>query len=265
MRNRWPHRAQRYSPADAGASSSAQAGQGMAKIDGTSLDIAILVPRRWGRPYVPSRHPIGVLCPSAACDGHTEGVVDPVRLRAEQVPPVGGSSQLILIDGRTFAIGDRQGDIGGGAEGYVHADRRHLSRFEVLVDGAHLSPLAVATPSPSSFVVVHRLRDEHGLERSAVVVRRRRIRTTLHEDVELWATGREPITVTLTVGVAADFAHLFDVKAGRRHPATEPTVILDGFEFRGRRRDDDGPVGRRARRARQGRRNGSLDPHRAGW
>ena len=163
-------------------------------------------------------------------------MVSPVQGRAEHVPPVGGSSQLILIDGRTFAIGDKQGDIGGGAEGYVHADRRHLSRFDVFVDGARLSSLAVATPSPSSSVVVHRLRDELGVERPAIVVRRRRVRGTLQEDVELWATGREPVTVTLSVTVAADFAHIFDVKAGRRRNAATPHPIVDGFEFQ----DPDG-------------------------
>ena len=158
-------------------------------------------------------------------------MVSSVHQRAEHVPPVGGSSQLILIDGRTFAISDQRGDISGGAEGYVHADRRHLSRFDVFVDGARLSSLAVAPTSPSSSVVVHRLRDERGVERPAIVVRRRRLGGTLHEDVELWATGREAITVSLAVGVAADFGHLFDVKAGRGRPVVTPTAVVHGLEF----------------------------------
>ena len=118
----------------------------------------------------------------------------------------------------------------------MHADRRHLSRFDVFVDGARLSSLAVATPSPSSSVVVHRLRDERGVERPAIIVRRRRLGGTLHEDIELWATGRETITVSLAVGVAADFAHLFDVKAGRARPVVTPTADVHGFEFQ----DPDG-------------------------
>ena len=119
----------------------------------------------------------------------------------------------------------------------MHADRRHLSRFDVLVDGARLGSLAVATPSPSSSVVVHRLRDELGVERPAIVVRRRRLGGTLHEDVELWATGREPVTVTLVGrlrgGLRAPLRRQGRAGAGRRRT---PTATLDGFEFR----DPDG-------------------------
>ena len=197
IRYRPPQPGHRYSCGDTGVSSSAQVGQGIAKIGDAVLDIGNPLPSARGVADAPTCHPSGGCARSRARDRHTERVVSPVHLRAEHVPPVGGSSQLILIDGRTFAIGDQRGDIGGGAEGYVHADRRHLSRFDVLVDGARLSSLAVATPSPSSSVVVHRLRDELGVERPAIVVRRRRLGGTLHEDVELWATGREPITVSL--------------------------------------------------------------------
>ena len=84
---------------------------------------------------------------------------------------------------------------------------------------------------------------------------------TLHEDVELWATGREPVTVALSAGFAADFAHLFDVKAGRGRPATTPNATLDGFEFRDPDwdGDDDRAVGPDARRARRRRRSRALD------
>ena len=83
----------------------------------------------------------------------------------------------------------------------------------------------------------------------------------MHEDLELWATGREPVTVALSVGFAADFAHLFDVKAGRGRPATTPTATIDGFEFRDPDGDgdDDGAVGPDARRARRRRRTRALD------
>jgi hypothetical protein len=78
-----------------------------------------------------------------------------------------------LLDGRTFAISDRRGDMMGGAEGLVCDDHRHLSRLAVHVDGESLTPIATATPAPFSAIVVRRPRDAAGLERPALLLRRR--------------------------------------------------------------------------------------------
>ncbi len=82
------------------------------------------------------------------------------------------------------------------------------------VDGNRLTPIASATTSPFDALVVHRLHDADGGELSALLVRRRRIAAGLRDDLELWSTDGRDVSVHLTIEFGADFAHIFDVKAG---------------------------------------------------
>jgi hypothetical protein len=136
-----------------------------------------------------------------------------------------------LIDGRTFAISDRRGDMMGGAEGLVHDDQRHLSRLAVHLDGESLTPMATATPSPFSALVVHRPRDADGLERPALLLRRRTLDGGLRDQLELWATGHQAVTATISVSMGADFAHIFDVKEGRGRTPVTPQAVDNGLDF----------------------------------
>jgi hypothetical protein len=174
----------------------------------------------------------GWLSPSTEEASVTLGVVvSPLHAHAGRVPPVGGASHLTLIDGRTFAISDRRGDIVGGAEGLVHDDHRHLSRLSLLVDDEPLTPIADATPSPFSALFVHRPRDADGLERPALFLRRRTLDAGLRDELELWATGHQPVTATIAVTVGADFAHIFEVKEGHGRPPVAPHAVVDGFDL----------------------------------
>jgi glycogen debranching enzyme len=140
-------------------------------------------------------------------------------------------AQLTLIDGRTFAISDRRGDMVGGAEGLVHDDHRHLSRLVVKIDGESMTPIATATPSPFIALVVHRPRDVNGVERPALLLRRRTLDAGLGDELELWATGHQVVTATISVTVGADFAHIFDVKEGRGRLPVTPKAVADGFDL----------------------------------
>ncbi len=142
-------------------------------------------------------------------------IAAPHDAHAETVPPVGGESALTVVDGLSFAISDRNGDVRGGAHGFVKADRRHLSRLVITVDGQRMTPIASATPTPYEAIVVHRLRSADGGEAPGIVVRHRTIGAILREQVELWATSADVATARITLSIAADFAHIFDVKAGR--------------------------------------------------
>ena len=53
---------------------------------------------------------------------------DPLDSAAESVPSV-GRRQLVLVDGRTFAISDEAGQMTAATHGRVHDDFRHLSHF----------------------------------------------------------------------------------------------------------------------------------------
>ncbi|MFL6205796.1 MAG: glycogen debranching N-terminal domain-containing protein [Acidimicrobiales bacterium] len=140
-----------------------------------------------------------------------------LHAEAESVPSV--VRQLVVLDGRTFALSDEAGDMRREVHGLVHDDRRHLSRLEVSVDDASLEVLASSTPTPLSAVVVARVRGLQEGAGPAVLIRRRWVAGGLREDLHLRNTSERAQRWTLRVGLAADFAHLFDVKAGRHGDA----------------------------------------------
>ena len=147
------------------------------------------------------------------------------------MPAVGGPAVLTVVEGRAFAISDRGGDIRGGVHGFVHTDRRHLSRFVITVDGGPVTPIASSTPTPFEALVVHRLSNGDGIEAPAILSRRRTVAGAMRERIELWATSASPITAQITLSVSADFAHIFDVKAGSTAAPAPISAVEDGFDL----------------------------------
>ena len=66
---------------------------------------------------------------------------DPLDADAGSVPSI-GRRQMVLVDGRTFAISDESGQMNTPTHGVVHDDLRHLSRLEVRIRQAPLEVLA---------------------------------------------------------------------------------------------------------------------------
>src|SRR5580765_5917737 len=65
------------------------------------------------------------------------------------MPPVAAPSSVTLVQGRSFALCDRGGDIDGvGPSGLFVGDRRIVSRLVVTVDGAPVQPLAWSSDEP---------------------------------------------------------------------------------------------------------------------
>jgi glycogen debranching enzyme len=147
------------------------------------------------------------------------------------VPYAGAADLLTLVDGRAFVISDVSGDVRGGVHGLVYDDFRHLSRFVVTIDGHRLTPIARAATSPFDALVVHRLHDADGGELPGLLVRRRRIATGFRDDLELWSTDGRDVSVRLTIEFGADFAHIFDVKAGAGRGAAPMRADADGIEL----------------------------------
>ncbi|MGH9132684.1 MAG: glycogen debranching N-terminal domain-containing protein [Ilumatobacteraceae bacterium] len=172
----------------------------------------------------------------------------PLDATAESVPVVGAPGEITLVDGRTFAISDHAGNYVGGTHGMVHDDLRHVSELQVWVDGGTLHTLASTSPTPLSSVSVQRLHDPvTDAATTCVVVRRRWVASGLRDEVELLETGRTSRRVHVLVSIAADFAHLFDVKASRGgqngtlrrtddhwllEPAADGEPVPDGFGAR---------------------------------
>src|SRR5690606_28676018 len=72
--------------------------------------------------------------------------------------------------------------------------------------------LATTSATPFSAVVVGRVREPAAGD--AVLTRRRWIAGGLREDIHLHNTSPRPQTWSLRLELAADFAHVFDVKQG---------------------------------------------------
>ncbi|HUR14908.1 MAG TPA: glycogen debranching N-terminal domain-containing protein [Mycobacteriales bacterium] len=133
-------------------------------------------------------------------------------------PPVTQPGGIItLVEGVTFSLSGRTGDIRPGAEqGLFFRDTRFLSRFELTLDGQALEPLSATLTSPFSAAFVGRRPPRPGTADSTLlVIRKRYVGGGLREDITVRNLGREAAAFRLTLTVDTDFAGLFEVKEGR--------------------------------------------------
>ena len=150
--------------------------------------------------------------------------------------PSGGRHDLVTVDGRSFAISDEAGDMLAATHGLVYDDLRHLSRLRLTVTGGRVELLAASTPVPLSAVVVSRVttpveddaKDDpagaSGHVAEVLAVRRRWLAGSLVEVLSLRNSHEQPVSVRLELELAADFAHVFDVKGGRAGHETPARV-----------------------------------------
>ncbi len=140
-------------------------------------------------------------------------MAQPFDTVAASVPTL-GLRHLVLIDGRTFAISDEAGQIHSPTHGLVHGDLRHLSVFECWVESTPTELLACSSPTPLSAVIVARLAP--AAEAASIVLTRRRwVAGGMREEVQFRNNSTDDLALTVNLRVRADFAHIFDVKAGR--------------------------------------------------
>jgi glycogen debranching enzyme len=132
-------------------------------------------------------------------------------------PRVSGATDVTLVEGVTFCICDRSGDIRPGAEhGLFFRDTRFLSRFELDIDATSLDALTVQRLGPYAAAFVARRPPRAGRgDSTLLVVRHRYVGAGMLEEITIRNLGREVTGVTLTVTMEADFAGLFEVKEDR--------------------------------------------------
>ena len=136
---------------------------------------------------------------------------------ATEPTSLGDPTNLVtLVDGQTFCLSGRSGDLGSNpSHGVFFADMRVLSVARLTIDGSPLEPLAVSLSGADSVSFVGRSVLVHGADRRLLVIRRRRLGSVLHEQIELRNTGRTAMSAQVVLEVAADFADVFAVKEGR--------------------------------------------------
>ncbi len=131
-----------------------------------------------------------------------------------------GSGPVTLVEGRTFMVADRNGDISpSGPRGLFLLDRRVLSAWTLRLNGDLLEALAVDLPTPYSATFAGRGRAAPGAaDADLVVFRRRHVGTGMRERLTVTNYGLEAATFELQLACDADFADVFDVKESRVGP-----------------------------------------------
>lgn len=151
--------------------------------------------------------------------------------------PPGGT--VTLVEGSTFCISGRSGDIRpAAAQGFFFQDARHLSQFEILIDGQALEPLSVSNDDPHAATFVSRARPRPGRADSTIVMfRRRYLGDGLREEIDIRNFGDEATTFEVEVLIDGDFAHVFEVKESRVVQRGEVTRFGEGSKVGVRFRD----------------------------
>jgi glycogen debranching enzyme len=148
----------------------------------------------------------------------------------DDLPVRNGAGSVTLVEGSSFCVCGADGDISGaGAQGVFHLDTRILSVWELRVDEEAPEPLSALVPDPYRATFLARLPRRTGRTDSNLLVRRdRRLGDGLREDLRLINPSAEPAACMLTVTADADFADLFEVKAGRARARGERRAHAQG-------------------------------------
>ncbi|WP_085999044.1 amylo-alpha-1,6-glucosidase [Nocardia higoensis] len=159
-----------------------------------------------------------------------ESTGGPSPLNSGEAAGFGGSGSVTLVEGSTFCLSNRMGDVEPGRpHGLFFRDARVVSRWELLVDGKPAEPLSVFSPEAFTARFVLRRPPQAGLADSTLlVVRERIVAEGMHETLILENMGREPTAVTLELHVDADFVDLFAVKEGRAGHHRADVTVGDG-------------------------------------
>src|SRR5438132_1488009 len=129
---------------------------------------------------------------------------------ASEVPHLGPSGTVTLVEGSAFCISGRSGDMAPNVpQGFFFRDTRFVSRLELRVNGHAPEPLAAESLDPFSATFVLRTRPRAGRADSPLVVfRHRYVGRGLREDIVIRNYGEEPAYCSLELLVDADFADL---------------------------------------------------------
>jgi glycogen debranching enzyme len=124
-------------------------------------------------------------------------------------------NDLIILDGCTFFYSDENGDVEAEeAEGLFYHDVRHLSRWQIRVDGRPLEPLTSRRVDYYSARVVGKPVDTPSDDPPLSVRRDRFVTEGTHEDVVVENLSDAPRQVRIEVLYASDFADVMEAQSG---------------------------------------------------
>ena len=145
------------------------------------------------------------------------------------IPATGPSTRprRTLKHDDTFAVLDAHGDIGaavGGPDGIFHADTRHLSRLELLINGLQPLLLGSTVRDDNSVLTVDLTNPDIYYDKKLVLAKDalhilRTIflwRRSAYQRLALQNHSEAPINLHLVLSFASDFADVFEVRGMRR-------------------------------------------------
>jgi glycogen debranching enzyme len=133
----------------------------------------------------------------------------------------------VLLDGDTFAIFDRSGDIqpvGFGQQGIFHNETRHLSRLELRFCGARPLLLSSTIREDNVLFAVDltnpdlELESGNTLPRGTVHIYRTKFltKTVCYDQITLNNYGETDVDIEVSFDFGADFADIFEVRGEKR-------------------------------------------------
>ncbi|MET0495840.1 MAG: glycogen debranching N-terminal domain-containing protein [Actinoplanes sp.] len=147
--------------------------------------------------------------------------------------------QVSILEGSTFVVSDPAGEIAARPDepaGLFYRDMRHLSRWQVRLNGRRLEALsgdAIEYDEALFFLVtptgnVYRNAD-------VVLIRRRHVGDGMQEQLQLANHGVEPFLGEVNMVFGADFADIFEIKdhlskVGRFTQRVEPGRVVLRYE-----------------------------------
>jgi glycogen debranching enzyme len=154
---------------------------------------------------------------SSAYQSGWRGVSSPWVFSGSPVAIGQAGTTVTLLEGSTFCISDRAGDVGfGKADGLFFRDLRVVSKLVVLLNGQRLEPLGFDQAEPFAGRFVARAAPAPGKADSTLLVfRNRYVGDGLRDDLLIRNYGLEAAYCRIEIEVGADFANLFAVKEGR--------------------------------------------------
>ena len=124
--------------------------------------------------------------------------------------------QVSILRGSAFVVSDRLGDVTpmvGNANGLFYRDMRHLSRWQLRLNGRELHALAAESLEYDE-AVFYLVEPTGTVYRNPAMslIRRREVADGMREQLELINHGLQDVHVEITIIFDADFADLFEVK-----------------------------------------------------
>jgi glycogen debranching enzyme len=136
-----------------------------------------------------------------------------------------------ILDGNTFVVSDRAGDIDASASdptGLFSYDTRFLSKWILTIDGKRLHPLSTDDINyfEADFFLVPGTGTVY-VDAKLSVIRRRTVGDGFHETVTLLNHDEQTFAATVRIEVASDFADLFEVKDALTKKGNYTTSVDD--------------------------------------